>query len=94
MSYSAKDDYPKERQVSDNKFQKIKWKHNRILIGGWNHNIDEMTDWVVENTTGEWHFKENFSKVKWGNRSTGKEANITFWFELDADASYFKLRWL
>ena len=92
--YMGRDDYPKERQVNDNVFQKVKWKKNRIKLNGWDHDVDDITSWIVEHTKGNWHFKENFTRVSTGACRTGNESNITFWFELDEDAALFKLTWL
>ena len=86
----------KEREISDNEFQKKRklWKRHRIMLPGWHYSIHEIIDWVVVELTGAWHHKENFSTPPRGQPRNSKETNITFWFELEEDAAHFKLRWL
>lgn len=77
------------REVSDNDFQKVSWKKNKVQFCGWLDDHQEMINWVVNNLVGKWHSKENFySSV------TGQSAvKTTFWFELEEDVVHFKMVW-
>ncbi|NJO65233.1 MAG: hypothetical protein HC836_46165 [Richelia sp. RM2_1_2] len=86
-----------QREISDNEFQKVKWKKNKIQFTNqpWlssNYDTTDMFNWIETTLAGRWHFKEN-----WLSTPSGATRSIVtvhcFWFELAEDAILFKLRW-
>lgn len=73
------------RQISDNEFQKVPWANHRHRLKFDPPRVYDYSvyiDWILENTYGLWHYKENFK---------GSVHNVCFWFELEEDILYFKL---
>lgn len=86
------------REISDNEFQKVKWKNNKISMDYIVHDFDYVVEWIIENTEGKWHCKESHVSITPGQPiSTNPyiyHFKTIFWFELESDASLFKLYWI
>lgn len=88
------------KQVSDNEFQKVNWKKNKVSfsVNMWDTMTIDILTWVNENIHGKWHAKENYTNKPAGSPITNGSFStsvyvIIFWFELKEEATLFKLRW-
>ena len=92
-----------ERQISDNEFQKVSWKKNKVQIQQLIVDMQSLVNWILENTEGRWHYKEASVNIRAGQPIPVNTKNpqmiysyqykTIFWFELESDASLFKLYW-